>query len=100
MNSILRNSKRKIDTLCAKHGVQKLYVFGSVLTPRFNEDSDVDFLVDFKKEKIADYFTNFFDFKEALEKAVGRRIDLVEQSAIRNPIFKHRVDNTKQVIYG
>ena len=37
----------KIIALCKKYKVAKLWVFGSILTPRFNDESDVDFLVDF-----------------------------------------------------
>ncbi|MDE6317226.1 MAG: nucleotidyltransferase domain-containing protein [Muribaculaceae bacterium] len=32
--------------LCRKHKVKTLSVFGSILTDRFNEGSDVDLLVD------------------------------------------------------
>lgn len=33
----------KIIALCKKYKVMKLWVFGSILTSRFNDDSDVDF---------------------------------------------------------
>lgn len=35
----------KIVALCKKYKVAKLWVFGSILTDRFNDDSDVDFSV-------------------------------------------------------
>ena len=100
MNRLLEHVQPRIFSLCRKHRVRNLYAFGSVLTPRFTEQSDVDFLVDFKTEEISDYFTNFFELKYALEDAVGREVDLVEEKAIRNPIFKRNVDRTKQRIYG
>lgn len=43
----------KIIALCKKYKVAKLWVFGSILTPRFNDDSDVDLSVDFDAETIA-----------------------------------------------
>ena len=70
------------------------------MTSGFTDKSDVDFLVDFKTETIPDYFTNFFELKYALEQTIGRKIDLVEEKAIRNPIFKRNVEKTKQLIYG
>ena len=100
MKTILKNVQPNIAKLCRKHGVRQLYAFGSVLTPRFNKDSDVDFLVDFKKEEIEDYFTNYFDLKYALETLLGREVDLVEDNAINNPVFRRNVDRTKSVIYG
>ena len=42
----------KIVALCKKYKVAKLGVFGSILTPRFNDESDVDFSVDFDAETI------------------------------------------------
>ena len=49
MHLITDNIQRLI-ALCRKHKVSKLYAFGSILTSRFNENSDVDILVDFTSE--------------------------------------------------
>ena len=100
MNSLLENNKKRIQSLCQRYKVKTLHVFGSVLTSRFSGESDVDFLVEFKKEEIKDYFTNFFDFKSALEDTTGREVDLLENHAIRNPILKHNLNRTKKLIYG
>lgn len=89
-----------IIALCKQYKVKKLFVFGSILTNRFNEKSDIDFLVDFNKQEIEDYFDNFFDFKYALEKLLDRDIDLVEEQTIRNPYLRKNIDNTKALIYG
>lgn len=90
----------KIIVLCKKHKVHKLFVFGSILTNRFNDDSDIDLVVDFKKGEIIDYFENFFDFKYSLEDLLGRKIDLLEEQTIKNPYLKKNVDATKTLIYG
>ena len=52
----------KIIALCRKYKVAKLWVFGSILTPRFDDESDVDLLVDFDEQHIdlLDYADNFF----------------------------------------
>ena len=62
MNQILLDSYDKITALCKQHRVQRLYVFGSILTPRFTSDSDIDFLVHFNTSGITDYVTKFFSF--------------------------------------
>ena len=36
-----------IAQLCKKYNVEKLYVFGSILTEKFNDNSDIDFIVKF-----------------------------------------------------
>jgi predicted nucleotidyltransferase len=61
----------QITDLCRKYNVRKLFAFGSVLTDRFNEASDVDLIVDFDKKAIDDYFLNYFDFKYSLEDIYG-----------------------------
>ena len=43
---------------------------------------------------------NYFDLKYALEDTMGRDVDLVEEKAIRNPIFRRNIDRTKMKIYG
>lgn len=100
MNHIITDSVDKITALCEKHSVASLYVFGSVLTPSFNANSDIDFLVHFNTADISDYVTNYFNFKSSLESELGRSVDLVEDKSIRNPIFRHNVDRTKVPLYG
>lgn len=94
----------KIIALCKKYKVAKLWVFGSILTPRFNDQSDVDFSVDFDAESIKaeglDWADIFFDFMHELEELFGRRIDLVCDDAVTNKYFRKELDKTKRLIYG
>ena len=90
----------KIIALCKKYKVAKLWVFGSILTPRFNDRSDVDFSVIFHYDQIPDLFVVFFDFIEELQLLLGRKIDLVDETAVKNKIFRAELDRTKQLIYG
>ncbi len=101
MNLIELNLQRILD-LCRVHKVKSLAVFGSILTDRFNDNSDVDLLVDFEPVDHAkfDYVGNYFDFRDALERLFGRKVDLIEYGAQLNPIFKASVDKKKQMIYG
>jgi uncharacterized protein len=85
--------------LCDKHKVKELYLFGSVLTERFQDSSDIDMLIQFYQVDLLEYFDNYMDFKEQLEQLFNRPVDLVENQAIRNPIFRKVVDREKQLIY-
>ncbi len=101
MKLIELNLQRIID-LCRRHKVKSLAVFGSILTDRFTDQSDVDLLVDFEPtdpEKF-DYVTNFFDLQDSLEALLERKVDLVVGSGLRNKYFINNVNRTKQVIYG
>ena len=97
---LIENNMQKIIALCQKHKVRKLFAFGSVLTKRFNDESDVDLLVAFDKPEIKDYFDNYFDFKYSLEELLGRKVDLLEEQTLRNPYLKENVDAKKALIYG
>ena len=98
MNIIEKNSNELID-LCKLHKVRDLYIFGSVLTDKFNDNSDIDLLVQFDNIDILEYFDNYMDFKEKLEILLGRSVDLLENQAIHNPIFRKVVDRNKKLVY-
>lgn len=90
----------KIIALCKKYKVAKLWVFGSILTPHFNDESDVDFSVIFHYEQIPDLFLTFFDFIDELQTLLGRKVDLIDETAVKNPYFRTELDRTKFLIYG
>lgn len=98
--SIIERNMDNIRTLCSKHKVAKLFVFGSVLTNRFKKDSDVDLLVDFADVDLYDYADNYFDFKYSLENLLKREVDLLEDKAIENPFLRESIDSSKKQIYG
>ncbi len=98
--NLIENNIQKIISLCRKHKVNKLFVFGSILTNRFNDESDVDLVVSFNKSEVGDYFDNYFEFKYSLEDVLGREVDLLEEQTIKNPYLKKSVDTTKALIYG
>ena len=92
--------KNQIDELCTQHKVRSLYAFGSVLSSKFNQNSDIDLIVEFKDVDVKDYADNYFDFKFSLQSILNRPIDLLEAQAIKNPYFKQVVNQTKQLVYG
>ena len=98
---LINQNIKSIIKLCKKYKVTNLWLFGSILTDRFNEKSDIDILVDFDKTKIPllDRADIFFGFLEELEDNIGRKIDLVEYSAIKNQFFKAEVDKTKELLW-
>lgn len=93
---------QRIFELCRLYKVKSLAVFGSILTDRFNEHSDVDMLVDFESidPDRFDYVSNYFSFRDALERLFNRKVDLIEEKALRNKYVIANVNRTKQVIYG
>ena len=86
--------------LCKNHKVKSLYAFGSVLTDSFNQESDIDLIVDFLNIAVEDYADNYFDFKFSLQDVLKRPVDLLEEKAIKNPYFKESVNQQRQLVYG
>ncbi len=97
---LIQKHINSIKTLCIKHQVTEIYVFGSILTDQFNQDSDIDFLVRFTNVEPLDYFDNYMDFKESLESLLSRNIDLIEIQTLKNPILKRSIDRNKRLLYG
>jgi predicted nucleotidyltransferase len=98
--NIVEGNIDKIRDLCAKHKVGRLFAFGSVLTNKFQSESDIDFVVDFTGVDLYDYADNYFDLKYSLENLFKRNVDLLEDKAINNPYLRQSIDSSKQLIYG
>lgn len=96
----LEKYNKDIKQLCIAHNVKRLYAFGSVLTDKYEEDSDIDFIVDFQPIDVIQYADNYFDFKFSLENILKRPIDLLEEKAIKNPYFLQVVNNQRKLVYG
>ena len=98
---LINDNIQKLFALCRKNKVSKLYAFGSILTPRFNDSSDVDILVNFSSEiDYSNYADNFLDLYHALKSLFGRDVDLVDETSVKNPYFREELEETKHLIYG
>ena len=91
---------KRIQDLCEQHNVKSLYAFGSVTRSDFNDLSDIDMVVDFEEKDPYRYTDLYFNLKSKLEDLLKRQIDLIEERAIKNRIFKQQLDISKVKIYG
>lgn len=98
--TVLDKHINDINKLCSNHKVKELYAFGSVLSDRFDKDSDIDLIVNFEPIDVLLYADNYFDFKFSLQKILNRPIDVLEEKAIRNPYFRQSIYQQRQLIYG
>lgn len=95
----ISNKRAELEALCRQYRVQRLEVFGSAATDRFDPaHSDIDFLVEF--EGVDDLFHRFFDLLAALERLFGRPVDLVMPSAIENKYFLISINRTRTLVYA
>ena len=96
----LQKYSTDINKLCSLHKVKSLYAFGSVLTDRFNNNSDIDLIVDFEAIDINQYADNYYGLKFSLQDILHRNIDLLEEKAITNPYLLQAINKQRQLVYG
>jgi hypothetical protein len=66
----------EIAKVCQRNGIRKLALFGSVLTDRFSDSSDIDVLVEFQPHAHVGFF-RLADIEDELSRLLGgRRVDL------------------------
>lgn len=65
----------EIADFCRSNGIRKLALFGSVLTDRFSDGSDVDVLVEFEPERTIGYL-RMAAIERELSAMFGRPVDL------------------------
>ena len=100
MMLLLEVDRAAVAQICRSRSVQRLSMFGSALTDRFDaERSDVDLLVEFEPE-VVDVFEAYFGLKDDLEALLGRTVDLVMRTAVRNPFFEAEVFGRDQELYA
>ncbi|HLC91271.1 MAG TPA: nucleotidyltransferase family protein [Candidatus Nanoarchaeia archaeon] len=80
MNNDLTIIKRKILPVLKKHGVLRAGIFGSYARGEQKKGSDIDILV--KTRKTVSLF-GFVGIKLEAEKILGKKVDLVEYSALK-----------------
>ena len=66
--------EEKLTEFCERHRIRKLALFGSVLRDDFEEDSDVDVLVEF--EPGVSVGLAFFSIERELSEILARNVDL------------------------
>ncbi len=87
--------------LCKKHGVKRLEVFGSAARGDDFDPatSDADFLVDFIDWMKKPWLGVLFDFEADLKATLGRDVDLVDFSALRNKYVIRTINKDRELIY-
>jgi len=101
VHAVVEGKRPEIEALCRRFGVRRLDVFGSAVGEEFDvASSDVDVLVEFDARPGFDWVGSYFGLKEGLEKVLGRAVDVVSATSIRNPYFRDRVMRTRVPLYA
>lgn len=73
-----------ISEIAKKHGVAKVWLFGSYARNEANESSDIDLLIE--KGKLETYI-DIFRFQFEIENYFKKSVDIVTTEAIKNEYF-------------
>jgi predicted nucleotidyltransferase len=104
MQAEIAEKRDALAAICRRYGVARLEVFGSAARgTRFDpRRSDADFLVTFTPA-VRNDLAAFSDLKDAIEKLLGRSVDLVERETVeasRNFIRRRAILKEAETVYG
>jgi uncharacterized protein len=90
-----------ITKLLSNSKIKNAYAFGSVLTDKFNEESDIDLLINFEDGlDILERGTIWWNLHDTLRDIFKREIDILIEDRLRNPYFIEELNEKKQLIYA
>lgn len=95
VKKVLYKYINEINKICKENGIKKLMLFGSTLYDTATDNSDIDFLAEFKGEK------SLFDIikiKQELEDLLHNPVDLMTSQSL-SPYFRSDVLNEAEIIY-
>jgi len=100
MNTIIQENKSKLNKMFQSHKIKNAYVFGSALGDEFNENSDIDLLINFEENiEPLERGDLWWSLYENLQDLFHRKIDLITEASLKNKYFIQELNNTKVLIY-
>jgi hypothetical protein len=101
MNPILESRRQEVAAACQRFAVERLEAFGSAARGDFDpKKSDVDFIVRFQAPEAPGVADRYYDLAETLEHILGRRVDLVTERSLRNPVFRQNIAADRVTVYA
>jgi uncharacterized protein len=88
--------QQRIGEFCRRHGLRRLWIFGSVLRDDFSPSSDVDVLYEFVPG--CEVGWDIVSIAEELESILGRNVDFVSAKYL-NPHLRARVMPEAELLY-
>jgi predicted nucleotidyltransferase len=101
MSPLLNSHREELERLCRRFQVRRLAVFGSAVRADFDPlSSDLDFIVEFEDPLTCGYADRYFELATELESLLGRRVDLLTERSVVNPIFRRQIKADEIELYA
>jgi hypothetical protein len=95
----IENYKEVVEKICENLRVKHLDLVGSASREDFeSERSDIDVLVEF--DGMDQLFDRYFELKIRLEEQLGRQVDVIQESGVKNPYVRKSLNRDKVRLYG
>jgi predicted nucleotidyltransferase len=97
MLDLIKDNLEHIASICKRHGVKRLELFGSAARGDFDpRESDLDFFVEFNDYGDPAIADHWFGLQEDLAELLGHEVDLCSSRTAKDPLFlnianRHRV---------
>ena len=76
-------------------------MFGSIITHRFNQESDIDILIELDENlPPLELGENYWNLNEELTQLLKRKIDLIIKRSLKNKYFMDEINKSNILIYG
>lgn len=97
---LLAGHLRGLRILCRRYAVRRLGAFGSVLRDDFDpKRSDIDLTVEFGRSQTYGLADQYFRFKAAIGRLLGREVDLVELRAMPASRLKQSIERNQLSLF-
>ncbi len=101
LHPVLQSQLPVLVKLLKNHKIKSAYAFGSVVSDKFNDDSDIDLLINFEDSVGAlELGEKWWALHDALKETFNRNIDLLIETSLKNPYLIEDINEKKQLIYA
>jgi predicted nucleotidyltransferase len=84
--------------LVKKYDIKEIAIFGSSIRDDFNENSDIDLLIEFNNSENISLF-DIIDIQDYFRSITKRQIDIVEPAGLKNPYRRDSILKNKEPLY-
>ena len=98
MPTALSVDRRSLSALCRRWKVRELFLFGSMADGTAGPGSDVDLMVTFLP-RAPWSLLDLARMQLELQELLGREVDLIESTCLRNPFRKKAILASRKLLY-
>jgi uncharacterized protein len=90
--------KDEIQGICRKYQAKSLVAFGSAVSDEFDDNSDIDFLLELVDTENG--LSRYMNIKFELEALFNRSVDIVMPKAIKNELIRNCIFSDVRELYA